>query len=220
MWPDVEWDFQLSSLQPTSHQTLLLSWPIAWPSCQIFLSLLIYLSDFTARGLMSRSDDFTIPTWILPLLIFNRFTANHHIRFQSVLLSKHKTLTQCWINVGPTSKTLGQNWSSIESTSCVCSVILADQITGSGNEINLWTSKFTNIWSQTRLNKYVWFSPTCSSTWSYVRCGDPQLQVGENYSYVFNLRPNICKFCYNTHFIPNNFNCQVNSPELLFIPVY
>ena len=34
---------------------------------------------------------------------------------------------------------------------------------------------------------------------------DPQLQVGDNCSYVFNLRPKICKCsCLNTHFIPNN----------------
>ena len=26
------------------------------------------------------------------------------------------------------------------------------------------------------------------------RYRDPQLQVGENYSYVFNFRPNICKY--------------------------
>ena len=36
------------------------------------------------------------------------------------------------------------------------------------------------------------------------RCRDPQPQVVENYSYLFNLRPNICKFCcLNSHFIPN-----------------
>ena len=33
---------------------------------------------------------------------------------------------------------------------------------------------------------------------------DPQLQVGENYSYLFNLRPHICKsWCLDTHFIHN-----------------
>ena len=33
---------------------------------------------------------------------------------------------------------------------------------------------------------------------------DPQLQVGENYSYLFNLRPNIFKsWCLNPNFIPN-----------------
>ena len=33
---------------------------------------------------------------------------------------------------------------------------------------------------------------------------DPQLQVGENYSYLFDLRPNICKsWCLNTQFVPN-----------------
>ena len=32
-----------------------------------------------------------------------------------------------------------------------------------------------------------------------------QLQVGENYSYMFNLGPNICKhWCLSTHFISNN----------------
>ena len=37
------------------------------------------------------------------------------------------------------------------------------------------------------------------------RYRDTQLQVGENYSYLFNLRPNICESrCLNTHFIPNN----------------
>ena len=34
---------------------------------------------------------------------------------------------------------------------------------------------------------------------------DPQLQVDENYSYLLNLWPNICKsWCLNTHFIPKN----------------
>ena len=33
---------------------------------------------------------------------------------------------------------------------------------------------------------------------------DPQLQVVENYSYLVNLRGNICYcVCLNTHFIPN-----------------
>ena len=37
------------------------------------------------------------------------------------------------------------------------------------------------------------------------RYHDQHLQVAENYSYLFHLRPNICKFsCPNTHFIPNN----------------
>ena len=37
------------------------------------------------------------------------------------------------------------------------------------------------------------------------RYRDPQLQVGENKPYLFNLRPNICKFCrLNTHFVHNN----------------
>ena len=34
---------------------------------------------------------------------------------------------------------------------------------------------------------------------------DPQLQVGEHYSYLFIFRPNICQSCYlNTHFIQND----------------
>ena len=34
---------------------------------------------------------------------------------------------------------------------------------------------------------------------------DPQLQVAENYSYLFNLSRNICKSrCLDTHFIHNN----------------
>ena len=33
---------------------------------------------------------------------------------------------------------------------------------------------------------------------------NPQLQMGENYAYLFNLRPSICKFCcLNTELIPN-----------------
>ena len=37
------------------------------------------------------------------------------------------------------------------------------------------------------------------------RYRDPQLQVGENYWYLFNLRPSICKsWCLNSHFISNN----------------
>ena len=36
------------------------------------------------------------------------------------------------------------------------------------------------------------------------RYRDPQLQVGENYSCLFNLMPNICKsWCLSTHSIPN-----------------
>ena len=43
------------------------------------------------------------------------------------------------------------------------------------------------------------------------RYRDPQLQVGENYTYLFNLGPNICKYwCLGTYFIPNNsgLTCQ------------
>ena len=37
------------------------------------------------------------------------------------------------------------------------------------------------------------------------RYRDPQIQVCEKYSYLWNLRPNICKsWCLNTHFIANN----------------
>ena len=37
------------------------------------------------------------------------------------------------------------------------------------------------------------------------RYRDPQPQVAENYSHLFNLRPNIYKSrCLDTHFIPNN----------------
>ena len=37
------------------------------------------------------------------------------------------------------------------------------------------------------------------------RYRDPQLQVGENYSYLFNLSTNICKsWCLNMNFITNN----------------
>ena len=38
------------------------------------------------------------------------------------------------------------------------------------------------------------------------RYRDPQIQVDENYSYLFNFIPNINKsLCLNTHFIPNNW---------------
>ena len=49
-------------------------------------------------------------------------TRNILVVFYSVwnwLLSKHETLTQCWFNVGPSSTTLAQHWTSIESISCV-----------------------------------------------------------------------------------------------------
>ena len=37
------------------------------------------------------------------------------------------------------------------------------------------------------------------------RYRDPQLQASENYSYLYDLRSNICKsWCLNTHFFPNN----------------
>ena len=37
------------------------------------------------------------------------------------------------------------------------------------------------------------------------RYRDPQPQVLENYSYLFNLRPNVYRsWCLNSHFIPNN----------------
>ena len=42
------------------------------------------------------------------------------------------------------------------------------------------------------------------------RYRDPQLQVGENYLYLFNLIPNICKsWCLNAHFVPNS--CDFDS---------
>ena len=36
------------------------------------------------------------------------------------LPSKHETFTQCWLNVGPASKTVDQHWASIGWTSRVC----------------------------------------------------------------------------------------------------
>ena len=38
--------------------------------------------------------------------------------------SKHKTLNQCWLHVGPASMAVGQNWAWIGSTSCVCWVFI------------------------------------------------------------------------------------------------
>ena len=38
--------------------------------------------------------------------------------------SKHDTFTQCWINVGPSSTTLGQHWFNIGWMSRVCSVFI------------------------------------------------------------------------------------------------
>ena len=39
------------------------------------------------------------------------------------------------------------------------------------------------------------------------RYRDPQLQVAENYSYLINLGPDICKFrCLNARFAPNESN--------------
>ena len=44
------------------------------------------------------------------------------------------------------------------------------------------------------------------------RYRDPQLQMGENYSHLLNLRPNICKsLCFNIHFIHNN--CDLSGQE-------
>ena len=41
------------------------------------------------------------------------------------------------------------------------------------------------------------------------RCRDTQLQVGENYSHLINLRANNCKsWCLNTQFVPEN--CDLN----------
>ena len=41
-------------------------------------------------------------------------------------------------------------------------------------------------------------------TWRCVSLPDPQIQVGENYSFLFNLRSNLCKsYCVNKHFVPN-----------------
>ena len=44
---------------------------------------------------------------------------------------------------------------------------------------------------------------------------DSQPQVVENYSYLFNLRPNILKsWCLNTHFVPNNSDLIANKTDL------
>ena len=44
------------------------------------------------------------------------------------------------------------------------------------------------------------------------RYRDPQLQVGENYSYVLNLRPNICKKCKCSYCSSNcNYCCSIVS---------
>ena len=39
------------------------------------------------------------------------------------------------------------------------------------------------------------------------RYHEPQHKVGDNYPYLSNLRPNICKsWCLNPHFVPNNYD--------------
>ena len=61
------------------------------------------------------------------------------------------------------------------------------------------------------IDPYTWYGSPCTNTLSNYR--DPQLQVGENYSYSLNLSPNICKSWYlNTHYIPKNCNlhCETN----------
>ena len=52
------------------------------------------------------------------------------------------------------------------------------------------------------------------------RYRDPQFQVGANYTYVYNLRPNICKSWYmNTYFVPNNSDfTSANKTEYATLP--
>ena len=49
------------------------------------------------------------------------------------------------------------------------------------------------ILTLTALNKYNKYNLNFHQLEFVSRCRDPQLQVGENYWYLFNLRPNICK---------------------------
>ena len=49
--------------------------------------------------------------------------------------------------------------------------------------------------------------------------GDPQLQVGGNWSYLFNLKANICKYwCLNTHLISNN--SDIDAFTLLYFGLF
>ena len=130
------------------------------------------------------------------------------------LPSKHKTPTQRRFNVGPPSATLAQHW-TIPGVFFVVSVPGISQQTLRGEflyvfmvNINMWRiqlpcplrdvlSLFNPLNAEIKnLN----FHPLEAVS----RYRDPQLQVAENYLYLFNLRPNICKaWCLNTHFIPN-----------------
>ena len=47
------------------------------------------------------------------------------------------------------------------------------------------------------------------------RYRDSQLQVGKNYSYLFNLVSNICKsWCLNAYFIPNNIDLIAKKKQI------
>ena len=52
------------------------------------------------------------------------------------------------------------------------------------------------------------------------RYRDPQLQVSENYLYLFILRPNTCKsVCLNTHFLPYKSVLSTNKTIIVALSV-
>ena len=80
------------------------------------------------------------------------------------------------------------------------------QTLGNGN-LQIFTNKFNPLPAEL---PYLNFHPLEVAS----RYRDPQLQVGENYSYLFNSRPNICKYLrLNTHFIPNDWFSPANKTE-------
>ena len=78
------------------------------------------------------------------------------------------------------------------------------------NQFKLWVATarhnlkwFKNLKYNLRFNPYPYFNFHPLEVVSHHR--DPQLQVVENYAYLFDLRPNMYKSWYlNSHFIHNN----------------
>ena len=99
-----------------------------------------------------------------------------------------ENMSQCWVDVEPKSYTVGQHQPNIGWTSLVCWVY-----------ITYWKQKIVST-CPAKVS-YLNFHPLeVVSRFRDSRGSETQLQVGENYSYYWE----ICNFCFpNTHLIPS-----------------
>ena len=88
--------------------------------CRIFVIgvvLCTIINPWSHSKSVGRGPEFGLPSVALLPCSCRKLREAIFTHLHLPLHSKHKTSTQCWINVGPASKTVDQHWSNIEWTS-------------------------------------------------------------------------------------------------------